>query len=94
MPLSAGASHVSIVTLKITPRNRKMLGGLSSGVEGVNKRIKYVLTIYVHIGVVNSERHDSPHIRKLSLITIPAEKIGGVSHIFPRYILRLSSLPV
>ena len=27
----------------------------------------YVLTIYVHIGVVNSGRHDSPHIRKSSL---------------------------
>ena len=27
----------------------------------------YVLTIYLHIGVVNSGRHDSPHIRKSSL---------------------------
>ena len=27
----------------------------------------FVLTIYIYIGVVNSGRHDSPHIRKLSL---------------------------
>ena len=27
----------------------------------------YIITIYVHIGVVNSGRHDSPHIRKSSL---------------------------
>ena len=27
----------------------------------------YILTIYVHIGVVNSGRQDSPHIRKSSL---------------------------
>ena len=27
----------------------------------------FVLTMYVHIGVVNSGRHDSPHIRKSSL---------------------------
>jgi len=27
----------------------------------------YVLTVHIHIGVVNSGRHDSPHIRKSSL---------------------------
>ena len=48
----------------------------------------YVLTIYVHIGVVNSRRHDSPHIRKSSLDHDSAfrqKKTGGVCHIF-RYI--------
>ena len=47
----------------------------------------YVLTIDVHIGVVKSGRHDSPHIRKSSLDHDSGEKIGGVSHIF-RYIPR------
>ena len=40
----------------------------------------YVLTIYVHIAVVNSGIHDSPHIRKSSLdhdSGAAAEKIGN-----------------
>ena len=35
----------------------------------------YVLTMYVHIGVVNSGRHDSPHIRKSSLDDDSDEKM-------------------
>ena len=37
----------------------------------------YFLTIYVHIGVVNSGRHDSPHIRKSSL----DHDSGGKKHV-------------
>ena len=40
----------------------------------------YLLTIYVHIRVVNSGRYDSPHIQKSFLDhdsnTIPAKQIG------------------
>ena len=37
----------------------------------------YILTIYVHIGVVKSGRHDSPHIRKSSLDHDSGEKNRG-----------------
>ena len=42
----------------------------------------YVLTIYVHIGVVNSGRHDSPHIRKSSLDHDSGEKNRGCNSYF------------
>ena len=67
------------------PRNRK-IGWLiitPSGGWGVliSGQI-YVLTIYVHIGVVNSGRHDSPHIRKSSLDHDSGGKKIGVSVTF------------
>ena len=46
----------------------------------------FVLTIYLHIGVVNSGRHDSPYIPEIvPRSTIPAGKIGGVSQFFQKY---------
>ena len=39
----------------------------------------YILTIYIHIGVVNSGRYDSPHILKSSLDHDSGKKIGGVN---------------
>ena len=73
---------------KITPRNRK-IGWLiitPSGGGGVliSGQI-YVLTIYVHIGVVNSGRHDSPHIRKSSLDHDSGGKNRGCQSVFQKY---------
>jgi len=45
----------------------------------------YVLTIYVHIGVVNSGRHDSPHIRKSSLDHDSGGKNRGCQSVFQKY---------
>ena len=42
----------------------------------------YILTIYVHIGVLNSGRHDSPHIRKSSLDHDSGEKNRGCQSYF------------
>ena len=44
-----------------------------------------VLTIYVHIGVVNSGRHDSPHIRKSSLDHDSGGKNRGCQSYFQIY---------
>ena len=58
-------------TSKITPRNQKnrltdYLSLWALGM-GVLKSAENVLTMYVHIGLLNSGRNDSPHIRKSSL---------------------------
>ena len=45
----------------------------------------YVLTIYVHVGGVNSGRHDSPYIRKLSLDHDSGEKNRGCHSVFQKY---------
>eukprot|EP00964_Phaeocystis_antarctica_P051408 scaffold29987_cov47-Phaeocystis_antarctica.AAC.1 len=45
----------------------------------------YVLTIYVHIGVVNSGRHHSPHIRKSSLDHDSGGKKRGCHSYFQIY---------
>ena len=42
----------------------------------------YVLTICVHIGVVNSGRHDSPHIQKSSLDHDSGERNRGCQSYF------------
>ena len=45
----------------------------------------YVLTIYVHVGGVNSGRHDSPYIRKLSLDHDSGKKSRGCHSVFQKY---------
>ena len=45
----------------------------------------YILTLYVHIGVVNSGRHDSSYIRKLSLDHDSGGKNRGCQPVFQKY---------
>ena len=52
----------------------------------------YTPTIDVHIGVVNSGRHDSPHIRKSSLDHDSGGKIGGVRHMYSPPFTRLTGV--
>ena len=45
----------------------------------------YIITIYIHIGVLNSGRHDSPHIRKSSLDHDSGGKNRGCQSYFQIY---------
>ena len=75
-----------VIPVENHPQKPKLDDYHPYGVGGVSISGQiYVLTIYVHIGVVNSGRHDSPHIRKSSLDHDSGGKNRGCQSVFQKY---------